>query len=31
VRNASTKAYLAARPDIWLTTSDDVAAHYLVG
>ncbi|MFG3705851.1 polysaccharide deacetylase family protein [Micromonospora sp. NPDC047670] len=22
-------AYLAAQPDIWLTTSDDIAAHYL--
>jgi hypothetical protein len=22
-------AYLAAQPDAWLTTSDDIAAHYL--
>jgi peptidoglycan/xylan/chitin deacetylase (PgdA/CDA1 family) len=24
-------AYLAAQPDAWLTTSDDIAAHYLAG
>jgi peptidoglycan/xylan/chitin deacetylase (PgdA/CDA1 family) len=24
-------AYLASRPDVWLTTSDDIAAHYSAG